>query len=77
MTPWQDPIVAEIHAVRAQLLAHFGGDLHKYSEFLRTQTPERVAAEVALATTPRTNTDATPGATPVQPQGLPANSAVH
>jgi len=29
---WQDPIVAEIHAIRQQLLDEFNGDLHAYSQ---------------------------------------------
>jgi hypothetical protein len=31
---WEDPIVEELHAVRAQLLARFGGDLHKYCDYV-------------------------------------------
>lgn len=31
---WEDPIVEELHAVRAQLLARFDGDLHKYCEYV-------------------------------------------
>jgi hypothetical protein len=33
---WEDTIVEEVHAIRAQLLAQFGGDLHQYCEYVRT-----------------------------------------
>lgn len=33
---WEDTIVEEVHAIREQLLAQFGGDLHKYCEYVRT-----------------------------------------
>ena len=49
---WKDPIVEEIHTIRAQLLAHFEGDLHKYCEFVRTQPLEILLTEVAAATLP-------------------------
>ena len=32
---WEDPIVEEVHAIREQLLARFGGDLQKYCEYVR------------------------------------------
>ena len=32
---WRDTIVEEVHAIREQLLARFGGDLHKYCEYVR------------------------------------------
>ena len=31
---WEDPIVEEVHAIRDQLLARFGGDFHKYCEYV-------------------------------------------
>lgn len=31
---WEDPIVEEVHAIREQLLARFGGDFHKYCEYV-------------------------------------------
>jgi hypothetical protein len=33
---WEDPIVEEVHAIREQLLARFGGDLHKYCEYVES-----------------------------------------
>ena len=33
---WEDPIVNEVHAVREQLLARFGGDFQKYCDYVRT-----------------------------------------
>ena len=32
---WKDPIVEEIHAIRAQLLARFDGDFGKYCAHVR------------------------------------------
>ena len=32
---WEDTIVEEVHTIREQLLARFGGDLHKYCEYVR------------------------------------------
>jgi len=32
---WEDPIVEEVHAIREQLLARFGGDFQKYCEYVR------------------------------------------
>ena len=34
---WQDPIVEEVHAIRAQLLAQFGGDVHRYCAYVPSQ----------------------------------------
>jgi hypothetical protein len=33
---WEDTIVEEVHAIRAQLLAQFDGDVHQYCEYVRT-----------------------------------------
>ena len=44
---WKDPIVEEVHAIREQLLAQFGGDLHKYCEYARTQTVKSAAPREA------------------------------
>ncbi len=35
---WHDPIVEELHELRAQLLEKFQGDLHAYSEAARART---------------------------------------
>ena len=32
---WEDTVVEEVHGIREQLLARFGGDLHKYCEYVR------------------------------------------
>lgn len=49
---WEDSIVEEVHAIRAQLLARFGGDLHQYCEYVRTHpaphTPSALAGTVDL-----------------------------
>ena len=29
--PWRDPVVAEIHAIREELVREYGGDLSAYS----------------------------------------------
>lgn len=46
---WEDTIVEEVHALREQLLARFGGDLHQYCEYVRAlpKTPGRAAAQNA------------------------------
>lgn len=31
---WEDPILEEVHAIREQLLARFGGDFHKYCQYV-------------------------------------------
>jgi hypothetical protein len=41
---WEDPIVEELHAVRAELLARFGGDLHKYCDYVMS-LPSPVGAQ--------------------------------
>lgn len=50
---WEDTIVEEVHAIRAQLLARFGGDLHQYCEYVRTHpaphTPSGQAGAVDLS----------------------------
>lgn len=38
VTPWRDPIVAEVRAARVALLAEAGYDLHALCERLRQQT---------------------------------------
>lgn len=43
---WKDPIVAEIHEIRQQMLAQFGGDLRKYSEYVHTRPWEKLIADV-------------------------------
>lgn len=35
---WHDPIVEELHELRAQLLEKYRGDLHAYSEAARART---------------------------------------
>jgi len=61
---WEDPIVEEVHAIRAQLLARFDGDLHKYCEYVRSlPTPTTtLAARPAppSAEPPAPSTGATP-----------------
>lgn len=37
---WEDPIVAEIHRIRAEILAEFDGDLHAYYSYIRSQEEE-------------------------------------
>lgn len=34
---WRDPIVEELHELRAQLLERYQGDLHAYSEAARAR----------------------------------------
>jgi hypothetical protein len=50
---WEDTIVEEVHAIRAQLLARFGGDLHQYCEYVRTHpAPHTPSAETSAADVP-------------------------
>lgn len=42
---WNDPIVAEVHAIRARLSDEHGGDLHRIAEHFRT-VQQRYAARV-------------------------------
>ena len=49
---WEDPIVEELHAVRAQLLARFGGDLHKYCDYVMSLPSPVSALQAAQPTLP-------------------------
>lgn len=50
---WEDTIVEEVHAIRAQLLARFGGDLHQYCEYVRTHpAPHTPSEEVGAGDLP-------------------------
>lgn len=50
---WEDSIVEEVHAIRAQLLARFGGDLHQYCEYVRTHpAPQTPSAQAGTADRP-------------------------
>ncbi len=45
---WEDAIVEEVHAVRAQLLARFDGDVHRYCEYVRSlPAPTSLATKIA------------------------------
>ena len=46
---WEDTIVEEVHAIREQLLARFGGDLHKYCEYVRLSSAHMDAARKPVA----------------------------
>ena len=47
---WEDTIVEEVHAIRAQLLARFGEDLHQYCEYVRTHpAPHAPSAHVGAS----------------------------
>ena len=48
---WEDPIVAEVHRTRAEILAEFGGDFGKYIDYLRKREqehPERLISAEEL-----------------------------
>ena len=49
---WEDPIVEEVHAVREQLLARFGGDFQKYCEYVRSLPTPGKASGQPLPPTP-------------------------
>jgi hypothetical protein len=46
---WEDTIVEEVHAIRAKLLARFGGDLHQYCEYVRTHPAPQLPSETVGA----------------------------
>lgn len=50
-TPWVDPIVAEVHVVRAKLVAAANGDLHALCEQLRAH--QRAAGRISVPHAPR------------------------
>ena len=37
---WEDPIVAEVHRARREILARFNGDMAAYMDYLREMTEE-------------------------------------
>jgi hypothetical protein len=44
---WRDPIVEEIHAIRAQIYKEFDGDLRKYVDSVRGLTVADAQAQIA------------------------------
>ena len=46
---WKDPIVEELHALRAQMTQAVGGDMHRYAQQLRDSQQQRLAARNQLA----------------------------
>jgi len=59
---WEDPIVEDVHAIRDQLLARFGGDVHRYCEYVRSLSLQHAQGKP-------TEANASPSAAP-----LPADS---
>lgn len=57
---YEDPVVAEIHAIRAQMLAECGGDFRKLMEQVaeRQRASGRRVIQVPPAVAPRTNQSA-------------------
>jgi hypothetical protein len=49
---YEDPVVAEIHAIRAQMLAECGGDHHKLMEQVRER--ERTSGRKVIPPPPAT-----------------------
>lgn len=50
---WEDDIVNEVHAIREQLLARFGGDLHLFCEYVRNHPlPARGETPVEMQVVP-------------------------
>lgn len=48
---WEDPIVAEVHRIRREILARFGGDRAAYDRYLRTvEEEERKRGRVIIDT---------------------------
>ncbi len=73
LAPIDDPIVAEIHAIREKMLADCGGSMEKLMEQIRANQAEQVAAGRKLITEPlRRRTETPPAPTPsLQPGSLP------
>jgi len=46
---WNDPIVEEVHAIRAQLAEANGGDLHRIAEHFRAAQQRYSARVVSFA----------------------------
>lgn len=61
---WEDPIVAEIHEIRRQIMAEFNNDLGSYFRYLRAVQKEEMARGrryvAAPARRPRGRTPARP-----------------
>jgi len=51
LTPWVDPIVAEVRAARERIVAAVGGDLHALCEQLRAR--QAAAGRVPIQHAPR------------------------
>lgn len=48
---YDDPIVAEVHRIRREIMEEFDNDLHAYCEYLREQTEiERQRGRVIIST---------------------------
>ena len=47
-----DPIVEEVHQVREQILARYGGDLHALVKDAQRRTDEAASARRAIASPP-------------------------
>ena len=45
---WNDPIVAEVHAIRARLSDEHGGDLHRIAEHFRAAQQRYTARLVSF-----------------------------
>jgi hypothetical protein len=50
---WEDPIVAEIHAVRRQIMARFNNDLSAYVAYLNSRDGEYRRLGFRFASLPR------------------------
>ncbi len=48
----ENPIVEEVHRIREQLLAEYGGDLKKYMDDVRRRTDEAARAGRRVVTLP-------------------------
>lgn len=51
--PYEDPVVAEIHAIRAQMLAECGGDYEKFMEGVRER--QRASGRKVIPAPPATS----------------------
>jgi len=63
--PYDDPVVAEIHAIRATMLAACGGDHHKLMEQVRSR--EKASDRPVIPVPPAPNHLAIPATGTVDP----------
>jgi hypothetical protein len=49
---WKDPIVQELHDLRAQISHDLGGDMHRYAQLMRESQTKRIEQRATQTQTP-------------------------